>query len=533
MTLPAASKGSRPSQSSRPTLGETMRPIQRSFLIILLIAWLATLSACQTQRTVLIQADGQSRLVTVIRAETVGDALEEAGLTLGEKDRVTPDIYARLPRSGSISVVRVTERTEMEVEAVPFQREILRDESVQKGETRLVRAGAQGQRQRTYRVTLEDGVPVRRELVEDRISLEPVSEVLQVGTQGSLAAVPISGTLAYLSGGNAWVARSSTGNKRPVTFSGDLDGRVFALAPTGGNLAFSRRPVPGTSGINTLWLVDTLLAADQPLALDQPDVLYADWRGNSLLFSTGQATAGAPGWKANNDLWLLPSPGRPRQALPSTGSAGVYAWWGRSYALSPNGKSLAYATASEVGVLDLLTGSRQILASFAPVNTASDWVWTPGLSWKPDGSALAAVVHAPSPAGQPPEDSPAFDLWVFPREGPVGGAAGTRLAAGVGMWAMPSWSPDGSRLTYGVAQDPAASAASRYDLTIMDVDHSSPRPLLTSTAWGGLQPQRVAWSPQGNEVVVSYQGDLYLVSLAGGPPRALTDDGRSSNPVWR
>ena len=170
MTLPAASKGSRPSQSSRPTLGETMRPIQRSFLIILLIAWLATLSACQTQRSVLIQADGQSRLVTVVRAETVGDALEEAGLTLGEKDRVTPDIYARLPRSGSITVVRVTERTEMEVEAIPFEREVLRDESVQKGETRLVRAGAQGQRQRTYRVTLEDGVPVRRELVADRIS---------------------------------------------------------------------------------------------------------------------------------------------------------------------------------------------------------------------------------------------------------------------------------------------------------------------------------------------------------------------------
>ncbi len=508
-----------------------MRPIQRFLrtLIVLAIGCLAALTGCQTQRSVLIQADGQSRLVTVVRAETVGDALEEAGLALGERDRVTPDIYARLPRSGTIAVVRITERTELEVEAIPFEREVLRDESVQKGETRLVRAGVQGQRQRSYRVTLEDGVPVRREQVADRVTVEPVNEVLQVGTQGSLAAVPITGTLVYLSGGNAWAVRDGTGNKRPVTFSGDLDGRVFALAPAGGNLAFTRRPVSGTSGINSLWLVNTLLAADQPLPLQQPDVLHAEWRGNSLLFSTGQATAGAPGWKANNDLWLLPAPGLPRQALPSIGTGGVYAWWGRGYALSPNGKLLAYAAADGVGVLDLLTGDRRVLASFAPVHTYSDWVWTPGLTWKPDGSALAAVVHGAPAAGEATEDSPVFDLWALP----TNGAAGKRLAADVGMWAMPSWSPDGKRLAYGIAQEPKTSATSRYDLWIMNLDDGAKRLLLPGATWGGLQPQRVVWSPAGNEVVVSYQGDLYLASLAGGSPRALTDDGRSSNPVWR
>jgi hypothetical protein len=33
--------------------------------------------------------------------------------------------------------------------------------------------------------------------------------------------------------------------------------------------------------------------------------------------------------------------------------------------------------------------------------------------------------------------------------------------------------------------------------------------------------------------VLTYQGNLYLTSLAGGPVRALTDDGRSGNAVWR
>lgn len=505
-----------------------MRPYPR-FLVILALTSLTTLTACQTQRSVLIQADGQSRLVAVSRAETVGDALEEAGLTLGEKDRVTPDIYARLPRSGSITVVRVTERTETGVEAIPFGREVLRDESVQKGETRLVQPGVPGQRQRTYQVTLEDGIPIRREQVSDRITKEPVNEVLQVGTQGSLPSVPITGSLVYLSGGNAWAVRSSTANKRPVTFSGDLDGRVFALSPAGGNLAFTRRPVSGTSSINSLWLLNTLLAADEPLSLEQPDVLYAEWRGDSLLFTTGQATAGAPGWKANNDLWLLPAPGLPRQPLQSPGAGGVYAWWGRDYALAPNGKLLAYAAADGVGVLDLLSGESRAIAGFAPAHTYSDWVWTPGLSWKPDSSALAAVVHGAPLAGEAPEDSPVFDLWTFP----VDGTAGTRLAANVGMWALPSWSPGGNLLAYGVAQEPRASATSRYDLWAMNLDNGATRRLLAGVAWGGLQPQRVIWSPLGNEVVVSYQGDPYLVSLAGDPPRALTDDGRSGSPQWR
>ena len=512
----------------KPNPGATMSPYLR-FLTILALTALTSLTACQTQRSVLIQADGQSSLVAVFGAETVGDALEEAGLTLGEKDRVTPDIYTRLTRSGSISVVRVTERTETEDEAIPFEREVLRDDLVQKGETLLAQAGVPGQRQRVYLITLEEGIAIRREQVADRVTKEPVNEVLRVGTKGSLVPAPITGTLVYLSSGNAWAVRDSTASKRPVTFSGDLDGRVFALSPNGGDLAYTRRPVSGTSGINSLWLVNSLLAADEPLSLDQPDVLYAEWRGDSLLFTTGQATAGAPGWKANNDLWLLPAPGLPRQMLPSLGAGGVYAWWGRDYALAPNGRLLAFAAPDGVGLLDLLSGDRRVLASFAPAHTESDWVWTPSLSWKPDSSALAVVVHGAPLAGEAPENSPVYDLWSFP----VDDAAGTRIAADVGMWSLPSWSPGGSLLAYGVAREPGASATSGYDLWIMDLEQGASRPLLTGVTWGGLQPQRVVWSPLGNELVVSYQGDLYLATLAGDPPSALTDDGRSSNAVWR
>jgi hypothetical protein len=327
--------------------------------------------------------------------------------------------------------------------------------------------------------------------------------------------------------------RRDSASKRPVTFTGDLDGRVFSLSASGGNLAYSRFPVSGTTGINSLWLVNTLLAVDEPLWLRQSDVLYAEWRGDSLLFATGQATPGAPGWKANNDLWLLQAPDMPRQALSSLGAAGAYAWRGREYSLAPNGRLLAYAAADGLGVLDLLSGTRRALAAFAPAPGAGDLVWTPGVAWNPRGGELAAVLpRAPAAdqaAGGITQTIPVYDLWRVP----VDGGAGSRLAAAVGMWAWPSWSPDGARLAYGVARSSGASAASGYDLWIMDLEAGTSRPLLPGETPGGLAPQRVVWSPTGRELVVSYQGDLYLATLAGGPLLALTSDGQSSNPVWR
>ena len=169
---------------------------------------------------------------------------------------------------------------------------------------------------------------------------------------------------------------------------------------------------------------------------------------------------GPPGWKANNDLWLLPATGRLRQSLPPPGAAGAYGWWGREIAVSPDGRMVAYGGADGVGLLDLETGEIRQLAAFAPWRTYGDWVWTPTPAWSPDGRNVAAVVHGRATGAVAAEDSPVFDLWMLP----VDGASGKLLAANVGMWALPAWSPTGEYVAYGVAQEPASSANSRYDL---------------------------------------------------------------------
>src|SRR5207244_3157557 len=116
-------------------------------------------------------------------------------------------------------------------------------------------------------------------------------------TQNAVASVDVHGTLVYLAQGNAWLMRNSSADRRPLTFEGDLDGRVFDLSPDGKYLLFTRT---GATNLNTLWLADTVILEEKPRRVPLDDLLYAQWApdgSNQVAYSTGEKTSGAPGWK--------------------------------------------------------------------------------------------------------------------------------------------------------------------------------------------------------------------------------------------
>ena len=76
----------------------------------------------------------------------------------------------------------VTTREETVPEPVPFEHASVEDSSMAQGETVVTTPGRNGERTRTYRVTLIDGVESTRELVSDVVTTEPVTEVTAVGT---------------------------------------------------------------------------------------------------------------------------------------------------------------------------------------------------------------------------------------------------------------------------------------------------------------------------------------------------------------
>ncbi len=510
----------------------------------------------QSQITVEITVDGATRQVQVAAGTTVEEALAALEITVDPLDRSEPPFYTVLSEGSQAQIIRVEEEFVVEQVVVPFEQQILRNESLPEGETRLVQPGVNGLRELTYRKVIEDGVEVSSSPVKSVIVEAAVPEIVMVGSQTPFTPIPISGRLAYLSAGNAWVMEGTTGNRRPVVTTGDLDGYIFNLSPDGEWLLFSRL-AEGEQTINALWVTRVDDDEEELIDLEVENVVhFADWSPTSPLtiaFSTVEPRSAPPGWQANNDLNLVSFGNsgwvsRKRNALEAN-SGGIYGWWGASFAWDPDGRTLAYARPDQIGVLSLQEDQEPVsLLEITPLQTNSDWAWVPGVAWGPDGEILYTVDHAQPQGLETPEESPLFDLTAIA----LGAGAAVPMVPEVGMFAEPVPSPQielpSGEQAYQVAYlqsiFPNQSDTSRYRLLVMDRDGSNRAVLFPPEGAVGLDPQRPAWSPEplrvaggeqeaGLVLALVYQNNVWLVDAATGESWQLTGDGLTTLLDWQ
>ena len=523
---------------------------------MLILCCAVLLAGCTSERptqafyNLSIKADGKDFPLQLPAGSTVLDALSAVSLEVGPLDRLTPSSSVPVGDGMEIVLVRVREEFTIEQLVIPFQRQLIRNETLPQGETRLSQPGSNGLQELTYRILYEDEVAVARSVIKSTVVQEAIPEIILVGTQTPYQSVRIPGRLVYLSAGNAWIMETSTGNRRPLVTTGDLDGRVFSLSEDGVWLLYTRRSEEPEQ-INSLWAAQVDPDVQVFVDLNAKNIIhFAAFSPDSdtTAFSTVEPRTTAPGWQANNDLIfvglsLSGFASKPRLVLDSN-SGGVYGWWGMTFGWSPDGSRLAFARPDSIGLIDPSENISSSLLSLVPFQTGGDWAWVPGLSWGPDGRVLYTVVHSSAPGDASPELSPQFDLAAIN----LAGGGTSIMVSQVGMFAYPVAGPYDIRtgeylVAYLQAINPLQSETSRYNLVIMDRDGSNKVTHFPQEGGQGVEPQRVVWSPLGKAdsssqqaesfLAFIFQNNIWLLNLNSGQVQQITGDGLITRIDWR
>lgn len=115
-------------------------------------------------------------------SRTVGEALSEAGVVLGEDDIVKPAVTDLLSRDTDVTVIRVEIREETVGETIPHGTVETEDDELGWRERVVTRKGEDGVREYRYRVSYHDGEEVGRKLLGSEVTEEPVDELVTQGT---------------------------------------------------------------------------------------------------------------------------------------------------------------------------------------------------------------------------------------------------------------------------------------------------------------------------------------------------------------
>jgi uncharacterized protein YabE (DUF348 family) len=201
----------------------------------------------RTERMVTIMADGRARTIRT-NAATVGEAVEEAGITLRGEDTISV-AAASFPRDGqTVTVLRVTGSKEVREELIPYDVRRTQDASLFKGTEVVDQAGRPGLRRVTFALRTVNGVKERPRRVRTEVVREPRAQLVRVGSKPMPTSVQGADHLDW----GSLAACESGGRPNAVDPSGTYGGLYQFDTQTWQSLGGSGRPQDATASEQTL-----------------------------------------------------------------------------------------------------------------------------------------------------------------------------------------------------------------------------------------------------------------------------------------
>lgn len=188
--------------------------------------------------TVTVTADNETTTHSVA-AHSCGDAVEKAGIVLGEKDRLcvkTQSGETVVGRTDAVSdgaeirVVRIRTEDVTETEAIEYETTYEDSDDLYKDETKTLVEGKAGEKRVTYTVTYADGEEESRKPIKEEVVREAQNAVVRRGTKERASGTSGgAGTFTDAAGNEVGYAYSLTGTC--TAYSADA-GSITSLGAT-------------------------------------------------------------------------------------------------------------------------------------------------------------------------------------------------------------------------------------------------------------------------------------------------------------
>jgi resuscitation-promoting factor RpfB len=129
-----------------------------------------------------VAADGK---VMTLRSHqgTLAEALKDTGVSLGEKDTVSPALSSPVVPGLSVAITRVTEVVTSKHEVLPKTIKTTTDPAMYSDESRVAEEGKDGGQDVTYKIKYHNGVEVDRQKLKVENKVEPTAKVVVKGTK--------------------------------------------------------------------------------------------------------------------------------------------------------------------------------------------------------------------------------------------------------------------------------------------------------------------------------------------------------------
>jgi len=206
-------------------------------------------------KAVKVLVDGK---VTEVRTPvtTIGEIIKKEGIKLGQLDKVSPALTEKISPGMEIKITRVAEKLQNIESQIPFTIERKKNNKISIGIKKLLQQGQPGIRSKVIKITYENGKPIKKEVVSDKIIKKPVPQIIAVGTLRVVSR-----------GGHSFASsRSLVVNATAYTY-------------TGNRTATGRKPLRG-------------MAAVDPDVIPLGTRLYIEGYGDAIAADTGGAIKG-------------------------------------------------------------------------------------------------------------------------------------------------------------------------------------------------------------------------------------------------